>query len=95
MERINASANTYESEDYIHLWEFDTDMGDAVPLFRDRQDKRGESVAGGRHTGSRGGRLGQNLQRYRNQRPTPLTGGRIICLLSSQSATSTILMPSY
>lgn len=30
VERINASTNTCESEDYIHLWEFDTKIGGGV-----------------------------------------------------------------
>lgn len=48
VERINASTNTYESEDYIHLWEDDTDIGGT--LFRySVADQTKEDLTGKEH----------------------------------------------
>lgn len=48
VERINASTNTYESEDYIHLWEFDTDIGGTLYRYS-VTDKTKEDLTGKEH----------------------------------------------
>lgn len=44
VERINASTNTYESEDYIHLWEFDTDIGGTLYRYSVTDKTKEESL---------------------------------------------------
>lgn len=48
VERINASTNTYESKDYIHLWEFDTDIGGTLYRYS-VTDKTKEDLTGKEH----------------------------------------------